>query len=93
MWESLEKANMYRKNRASSAMPEWDGQVLAGMQIEAVGSDRQRLEPGVEGELRIRGPQTSADTPTPSSPAVRSTTTAGSIPATSASSTPRVGSR
>jgi len=36
---------------------EWDGQVLAGMQIEAVGPDRQPLEPGVEGELRIRGPQ------------------------------------
>jgi acyl-CoA synthetase (AMP-forming)/AMP-acid ligase II len=36
---------------------QWDGQVLAGMEIEAVTPDRVPLPPGTEGELRIRGPQ------------------------------------
>jgi acyl-CoA synthetase (AMP-forming)/AMP-acid ligase II len=36
---------------------QWDGQILAGMEIQAVGSDRVPLPPGTEGELRIRGPQ------------------------------------
>jgi acyl-CoA synthetase len=36
---------------------QWDGQILAGMEIEAVGADRVPLPPGTEGELRIRGPQ------------------------------------
>jgi acyl-CoA synthetase (AMP-forming)/AMP-acid ligase II len=36
---------------------QWDGQVLAGMEIQAVSSDRTPLPPGAEGELRIRGPQ------------------------------------
>ena len=35
----------------------WDGKVLPGMSIEAVGPDRHPLPPGEEGELRIRGPQ------------------------------------
>ncbi len=36
---------------------QWDGQVLAGMEIQAVTPDRVPLPPGEEGELRIRGPQ------------------------------------
>jgi len=36
---------------------QWDGQVLAGMEIQAVAPDRTPLPPGAEGELRIRGPQ------------------------------------
>jgi acyl-CoA synthetase len=36
---------------------QWDGQVLAGMEIQAVSPDRTPLLPGAEGELRIRGPQ------------------------------------
>jgi acyl-CoA synthetase (AMP-forming)/AMP-acid ligase II len=36
---------------------QWDGQVLAGMEIQAVAPDRAPLPPGTEGELRIRGPQ------------------------------------
>jgi acyl-CoA synthetase (AMP-forming)/AMP-acid ligase II len=36
---------------------QWDGQVLAGMEIQAVSSDRTPFPPGEEGELRIRGPQ------------------------------------
>jgi acyl-CoA synthetase (AMP-forming)/AMP-acid ligase II len=36
---------------------QWDGQILAGMEIEAVTPDRVPLPPGEEGELRIRGPQ------------------------------------
>lgn len=35
----------------------WDGQVLAGMEIQAVAPDRAPLPAGAEGELRIRGPQ------------------------------------
>jgi acyl-CoA synthetase (AMP-forming)/AMP-acid ligase II len=36
---------------------QWDGQVLAGMEIQAVAPDRTPRPAGVEGELRIRGPQ------------------------------------
>jgi acyl-CoA synthetase len=36
---------------------EWDGRLLAGMEIEAVDASRMRLPEGSEGELRIRGPQ------------------------------------
>jgi len=36
---------------------QWDGQILAGMEIQAVSPDRTPLPPGEEGELRIRGPQ------------------------------------
>jgi acyl-CoA synthetase (AMP-forming)/AMP-acid ligase II len=36
---------------------QWDGQILAGMEIQAVGAGRVPLPPGTEGELRIRGPQ------------------------------------
>lgn len=36
---------------------EWDGQVLPGMEMQAVDPDRRPLPPGEEGELRIRGPQ------------------------------------
>lgn len=36
---------------------QWDGQVLAGMEIQAVSSGRTPLPAGEEGELRIRGPQ------------------------------------
>lgn len=47
---------------AASADPlerrsEWDGRVLAGMEIEAVDHNRRRLPDGHEGELRIRGAQ------------------------------------
>lgn len=35
----------------------WDGAVVAGIEIEAVGEDRMPLTAGEEGELRIRGPQ------------------------------------
>jgi acyl-CoA synthetase (AMP-forming)/AMP-acid ligase II len=36
---------------------QWDGQVLAGMEIQAVAPDRTPRPAGAEGELRIRGPQ------------------------------------
>ena len=36
---------------------QWDGQILPGMEIEAVSPDRVPLPAGGEGELRIRGPQ------------------------------------
>jgi acyl-CoA synthetase (AMP-forming)/AMP-acid ligase II len=36
---------------------QWDGQVLAGMEIQAVSTDRVPLPAGTEGELRIRGPR------------------------------------
>lgn len=36
---------------------EWDGAVVAGMEIQAVDPDRTPLPAGSEGELRIRGPQ------------------------------------
>jgi acyl-CoA synthetase (AMP-forming)/AMP-acid ligase II len=36
---------------------QWDGQILPGMEIEAVSPDREPLPTGGEGELRIRGPQ------------------------------------
>ena len=36
---------------------QWDGQILPGMEIEAVSPDRAPLPAGAEGELRIRGPQ------------------------------------
>jgi len=36
---------------------QWDGQILAGMEIQAVAPDRTPLAAGAEGELRIRGPQ------------------------------------
>lgn len=36
---------------------EWDGRLLAGMEIEAVDADGVRLPDGAEGELRVRGPQ------------------------------------
>jgi acyl-CoA synthetase (AMP-forming)/AMP-acid ligase II len=36
---------------------QWDGRLLAGMEIEAVDQDRTRLLDGQEGELRVRGPQ------------------------------------
>lgn len=36
---------------------EWDGRVLPGVDIQAVGDDRRPLPDGCEGELRIRGAQ------------------------------------
>ena len=36
---------------------EWDGRILPGMEIEAVEPDRKPLPAGIQGELRIRGPQ------------------------------------
>ncbi|MET7392038.1 AMP-binding protein [Dactylosporangium sp. NPDC005572] len=36
---------------------QWDGKILPGLEIEAVGPDRRPLPVGEEGELRIRGPQ------------------------------------
>ena len=36
---------------------QWDGQILPGMEIQAVSPDRVPLPAGGEGELRIRGPQ------------------------------------
>ena len=36
---------------------QWDGQILPGMEIEAVDAEHRTLPAGEEGELRIRGPQ------------------------------------
>jgi acyl-CoA synthetase (AMP-forming)/AMP-acid ligase II len=36
---------------------QWDGQILPGMEIQAVSPDRVPVPAGTEGELRIRGPQ------------------------------------
>jgi acyl-CoA synthetase len=44
-------------NAAIERRSQWDGQILAGMEIQAVTPDRTPLPTGEEGELRIRGPQ------------------------------------
>jgi acyl-CoA synthetase (AMP-forming)/AMP-acid ligase II len=44
-------------NAAVERRSQWDGQILAGMEIQAVAPDRTPLAVGAEGELRIRGPQ------------------------------------